>query len=81
MTAPAMPIVRQYPCVLLNNQYCPLFRETVVSLSICLSPDHSTIIDMAAIPSDGLKVSPVFRLSAITHAEKLGVSLYIEEVV
>lgn len=79
-TQPAIPIVRKYPCVLLRNQFCPLLSETVVSLSLCLSDDRQTVIDVAAIPSDDLQVSPTFRLAAVAHAEKLGVSLYIEEV-
>ena len=80
MTSPASPISRKYPCVILRNQFCPLFLETVVSLYLCLSEDRQTIMDVAAIPSEDLTVSPAFRLAATTHAEKLGVSLYIEEV-
>lgn len=80
MTAPALPISYKYPCIILRNQHCPLLSETVVSLSIALSEQHSTLIDLAAIPSDELQTSPTFRLAAAAHAEKLGISLYIEEV-
>lgn len=80
MTAPALPISYKYPCVILRNQHCPLLGETVVSLFIFLSEEHSTLIDFAAIPSSELHPSPTFRLAAASHAEKLGVSLYIEEV-
>ncbi len=76
----AIAISRQYPCVVLSNRYCSLFKETVSCLSIALSEENSTVIDVAAFPSDGLYISPVFRLNATRHAEQLGVSLYLEEV-
>lgn len=76
----AVAIARQYPCVVLSNRYCSLFKETVSCLSIALSEENSTVIDVAAFLSEGLYISPVFRLNATRHAEQLGVSLYIEEV-
>lgn len=75
----AVAIDRQYPCVVLSSCYCPLFKETVTTLSIFLSDTKSTLIDVGVFPSDGLYISPVFRLSATRHAEQLGASLYIEE--
>ena len=76
----AIAISRNYPCVVLSHCYCPMFKETVACLSIALSEENSTVIDVAAFPSDGLYISPVFRLNATRHAEQLGVSLYLEEV-
>ena len=76
----AIAISRDYPCVVLSSRYCSLFKETVSCLSIALSEENSTVIDVAALPSDGLYISPVFRLNATRHAEQLGVSLYLEEV-
>lgn len=77
----ARAITYKYPAVIYRSEHCPLLGETVVSITIALSEEKSSVIDAAVIPdSFGQNTSPAYRMIATTHAERLAASLYMEEV-
>lgn len=81
MTAVAKAVVYKYPAVIYRSEHCPLLAETVVSITIALAEDKSSVIDAAVIPDSFCQnSSPAYRMIATAHAERLGASLYMEEV-